>query len=55
MNDRWHVVREFNAIELTVETGELLLVSLEESGFYWATNQNSESGWVPCTHVAKQT
>jgi hypothetical protein len=54
-NGRWQVDRDFNAIELTVETGEVLIATLEESGFYWATKRDGQSGWVPCSHVAKQT
>ena len=53
----WRVIREFNAIELSVDCGELLEIAFEESGFFWATRQNGETGWVPCGHieVAHQT
>lgn len=48
---QWRVTRDFNAVELTVEVGEVLVVSDEESGFYWETKQNGQSGWVPCANV----
>jgi hypothetical protein len=53
----WRVSRQFNAIELTVVQGETLDVTLAESGFFWATKQNGEAGWIPCGNVsvAEQT
>ncbi|MGH8235077.1 MAG: hypothetical protein ACREPU_12925 [Rhodanobacteraceae bacterium] len=48
----WRVTREFNAIELTVIPGELLDVAFEESGFFWATKNSGEAGWVPCANVS---
>ena len=48
----WRVIRQFNAIELTVVPGEILDVTLSESGFFWATKQNGEAGWVPCENVS---
>lgn len=51
-NGKWHLDRDYNAIELTVAVGEFLEIILEESGFYWARTENSESGWVPCENVS---
>ncbi|MGH8288858.1 MAG: SH3 domain-containing protein [Steroidobacteraceae bacterium] len=48
----WHVSRAFNAIELTVALGEILDLSCEESGFFWARKQNGEAGWVPAENVS---
>ncbi len=48
----WKVDREFNAIELTIDPGEILEVALEESGFYWASKESGEMGWVPCEYVS---
>ena len=48
----WRVSRPFNAIELTVAPGEILDVTLAESGFFWATKQNRETGWIPCGNVS---
>lgn len=50
--DKWRVDRDFNAIELTVATGDLLEVTLKESEFYWARKENGEVGWIPCKHVS---
>lgn len=48
----WRVMRDFDAIELSVEIDELLVLSSEESGFFWATKQNGEAGWIPCENVS---
>lgn len=48
----WRVTRDFDAIELTVVPGEELELAFEESGFYWATRNDGESGWVPCECVS---
>ncbi len=48
----WRVDREFNATELTVTLGDILDIAFEESGFFWATKQNGELGWVPCENVS---
>lgn len=48
----WRIDREFNAVELTVGPGEILEVALEESGFYWASKESGEIGWVPCEYVS---
>ncbi|HET6725016.1 MAG TPA: SH3 domain-containing protein [Gammaproteobacteria bacterium] len=49
--NRWHISREFNAIELTVAPGEVLDLVFEESGFFWARKENGEVGWVPSENV----
>ena len=48
----WRIDRAFNAIELTIAPGEVLDLAFEESGFFWATKQDGESGWVPCGNVS---
>jgi uncharacterized protein YgiM (DUF1202 family) len=42
---------DYDAIELTIRVGERLTVHKVESGFFWATNQAGQEGWVPATHV----
>jgi len=42
---------DYDAIELTIQVGELLTVHKAESGFLWVTNQAGQDGWVPSTHV----
>ena len=48
----WRLVRDYDAIELSVAPGEVLEVVLEESGFYWARKETGETGWVPADHVS---
>lgn len=48
----WRILRDFNAIELTVAIGEFLDIQFEESNFYWAVRENGEAGWVPVECVA---
>ena len=42
---------DYDAIELTVQVGEILTVHKAESDFYWITNQKGIQGWVPISHV----
>jgi hypothetical protein len=42
---------DYNAIELSVQTGEILEISQAESGWLWCTNQSGQSGWVPIMHL----
>jgi hypothetical protein len=51
-NGKWHLTREFNAIELTIVLGEVLDIVREESGFFLARREDGESGWVPCANVS---
>lgn len=42
---------DYNAIELTIQVGDILTVHKAESDFYWATDQKGAQGWVPIVHV----
>ena len=42
---------DYDAIELTVQVGDVLTVHKAESGFLWVTDQDGRTGWVPSTHV----
>ncbi len=46
-SETWRIARDFSAIELTITPGERLEVMAEESGFYWVTRPEGETGWVP--------
>lgn len=48
----WKILRDFNALELTVYPGDKLEILGEESGFYLATSAGGTTGWVPCENVA---
>ena len=43
------LLREYDAIELTVRTGDVLVIHAEESGFCWTENADGRHGWVPTT------
>lgn len=49
--DCGYLLCDYDAIELTVQVGEVLTCHKEESGFTWATNRAGQSGWVPSSHV----
>jgi uncharacterized protein YraI len=38
---------DYNANELTAETGDELILLKEESGWYWCEDSNGSPGWVP--------
>ncbi|QIG51450.1 hypothetical protein G5V57_29280 [Nordella sp. HKS 07] len=41
------LIRDFDAIELTVAQGESVALHFSESGFCWVTGASGETGWVP--------
>jgi len=41
----------YDAVELTVQVGDMLTVHKAESDFLWVTDQTGRRGWVPSTHV----
>lgn len=41
----------YDARELNVQPGELLVLEAYESGWYWVINADGASGWVPESHV----
>lgn len=45
--DRWRLLRDFDALELSVTAGERLRVLFSESGFVMAERSTGERGWVP--------
>jgi hypothetical protein len=50
--EEWRITRDFNAIELNIQPGEILDIGFEQSGFYWVRKSSGETGWVPCVNVA---
>jgi uncharacterized protein YgiM (DUF1202 family) len=42
---------DYTARELNISVGEELVLHKSESGWYWATNNEGESGWVPANHI----
>ncbi|TKJ23048.1 MAG: hypothetical protein CEE43_04855 [Promethearchaeota archaeon Loki_b32] len=43
--------QDYNATELTVSIGEELIIEEEEADWFWVTNQQGKSGWVPIKNV----
>ncbi len=50
-DERGRALADYTAAELAVGVGEELTLHNEESGWYWATNEAGQSGWVPASHV----
>jgi len=47
------MTRDYCSSELSVEQGEQIAATLEESGWVLATNASGDSGWVPLDHLQK--
>lgn len=45
--DKLRLIRDFDAIELTVAAGDIVTLHFSESGFCWVTTAAGETGWVP--------
>ena len=43
---------DYDAMELSVFVGDVLLIEKEESGWLWCLTQHGKSGWVPAEHVS---
>ncbi|MCB2097773.1 MAG: hypothetical protein AB7F91_15385 [Parvularculaceae bacterium] len=43
----WRMIRDFNALELTVVKGERLALLYSESGFVMARTEDGRIGWAP--------
>ena len=43
----WRMIRDFNALELTVRKGERLDLQYSESGFVMARAADGREGWAP--------
>jgi hypothetical protein len=50
-DNQGRLLKDYNAIELTIHVGDVLTVYKEESSFYWASNQAGDQGWVPIKNV----
>jgi predicted acetyltransferase len=45
--------RDYATAELSVKAGQPLMLHLEESGWYWTTDEQGYSGWVPKASIAR--
>ena len=44
-------LQDYNAIELTANIGEELIIKKEESGWFWVVNDQGKEGWIPIKNV----
>jgi hypothetical protein len=47
-------LRDYDATELTVSLGDTLIISNQEAGWLWCTNEKGQRGWVPADRVEIQ-
>jgi uncharacterized protein YgiM (DUF1202 family) len=45
------ILQDYNATELSITVGEELIIENEEAEWFWVTNQQGNSGWVPIKNV----
>lgn len=45
------IIKDYNAIELTVATGQILVIEKESYGWVWVNDENNNSGWIPLKNV----
>jgi len=53
-NDIGIIIKDYNAIELTVKKDDEVLVIFEDSGWAWCKDSNNNEGWLP-TNVLGET
>lgn len=47
----FELLKDYNAKELPVLTGEEVTIQFQESGWAWVTNENGCEGWVPLENL----
>jgi hypothetical protein len=45
------LLQDYDATELTVDVGDILVIEKEESGWFWVSNKEKMRGWVPKENV----
>ena len=53
VGDQGTMLQDYNATELTVQSGEILQVFSEAAGWYLCSKENGEKGWVPAENLEK--
>ena len=46
------VTEDFSTAELSVNIDEVVILHQYKNGWFWVTNQDSQSGWVPAECLA---
>jgi hypothetical protein len=49
--DEATALRDYDAVELSADTGETLTILETVNGWHWAMNQHHQQGWIPVSHV----
>jgi hypothetical protein len=49
--DHYELIRDYNAKELPVRTGEEVTIQFEESSWAWVLMGNGNEGWVPLENL----
>ena len=49
--DQGILLRDYSPVELSVAVGDQLWAGREECGWFWCTNRQGQSGWVPAECV----
>jgi hypothetical protein len=49
------LIQDFDALELSVNEGEILKGSKQLGGWVWLSNTQGDSGWVPLKNLEKVT
>lgn len=52
LDENGYTREAYTARELTVPAGVEVTLYQLESGWYWATAADGQSGWIPASHVA---
>lgn len=50
-NNEAVLLRDYDATELSVEIGVILLILDTEAGWYWCKTDSGKSGWVPAENL----
>jgi hypothetical protein len=50
--DEGVMLRDYDAVELSADTGEILTILETVNGWHWAVNQHRQQGWIPASHVS---
>lgn len=53
--DHFVAKSDYNATELTAESGDIVTVLRTESGWCWCLDARQEQGWLPATHLQRMS
>ncbi|MFX1587945.1 MAG: SH3 domain-containing protein [Promethearchaeota archaeon] len=44
-------IKDYNSLELSVSTGQILTIEKESYGWIWVIDENNKTGWIPLKNV----